>query len=225
MHRRAIKTAQARVELEKQRGLHKEGGIHGILTGAGAAEVPWSKKKHVEQLASKDHGRPGALVTNGHGAVQWAGLERKKQNLMQTSRLLQESESPSPRRNVRRMFNRTQADTTAMVHGNDPRRQTVRAELSAADVQNSGKGCSDKGEEQADKMVGRPVSAYPSVVTHSISPPKRDRSGSSSLSAFDLQHLSLGIIPSRSLLVWFCCTAAVTESYEQVAPSSDFTYV
>lgn len=175
--------------------------MHGILMGAGAAELPWSKKKHVEQLASKDHGRPGALVTNGHGAVQWAGLERRKQNLMQTSRLLHESEAPSPRRNVRRMFKNTQADTTELVHGNDPRRLAQEAEHSKANTQDTGNGCSDSANSQASKAIGRPVSAYPSVVTHSISPPKRDVIGSSTLNVSDLQQLTLGIVISRCIMM------------------------
>ena len=73
------------------------GGVNGILIGAGQAELPWSTKRHVPQTARSDYTRPGALVTDGHGTVQWAGLERKKQNLVHSSL---DAHAVSPRRNV-----------------------------------------------------------------------------------------------------------------------------
>ena len=166
--------------------------MHGLLIGAGAAELPWSKKKHVEQQASKDHGRPGALVTNGHGAVQWAGLERKKQNLMQTARLLTETGPPSPRRNARRMFHQSQADTTAFVLSDKARSNAPEAGSFLGAPQGSATGTAGENNGQTGGMADRPVSAYPSVVTHSISPPKKDVSALSSLNASDLQGLTLG---------------------------------
>lgn len=166
-----------------------------MLIGAGAAELPWSKKKHVEQQASKDHGRPGALVTNGHGAVQWAGLERKKQNLMQTARLLKDSEPPSPRRNVRRMFYQNQADTTVFVVGNNPRKCAPEGgSLMTVPQGSTERAGEDNG--QIGGLADRPVSAYPSVVTHCISPPKKDASALTSLNASGLQGLTLGESPS-----------------------------
>ena len=79
--------------------LHKAmtGGVNGILIGAGQAELPWSTKRHVPQTPRSDYTRPGALVTDGHGTVQWAGLERKKQNLVHSSL---DAHAVSPRRNV-----------------------------------------------------------------------------------------------------------------------------
>ena len=74
---------------------------NGILSGAGVSEVPWPSKRRVEPKSSSEHCRPGALVTDGHGAVQWAGLDRKSQNLMQSTSDLT---VPSPHRNARRMI-------------------------------------------------------------------------------------------------------------------------
>ena len=77
-----------------------ESEVNGILLGAGPAEIPWSTKRRVEQKTAKDDALLGALVTDGHGAVQWAWLERKKNaQMLSTSDLT----VPSPRRTARRM--------------------------------------------------------------------------------------------------------------------------
>ena len=103
---------------------------------------------------SKDHGRPGALVTDGHGTVQWAGLERKKQNLLQSAEMV--TAAPSPRRNVRRMVPQNESEVKYLFKEDTNHPLSPTRPL-----------CATPRDSHAV-----PVSAYPSVVTHTVSPPR-----------------------------------------------------
>eukprot|EP00961_Rhodomonas_salina_P127245 1715243-Rhodomonas_salina.4 len=72
------RTGVRQCHMHTDQSLSNPGGVNGILSGAGDAEIPWKTKRHIEPKASSTLERPGTMTTDGLGHVSWDSPERKK---------------------------------------------------------------------------------------------------------------------------------------------------